>query len=185
MSSFKVPTREQVDATSQAIFDNLQKGLGFVPNLYATIGASSNALESFLAFQGAQAKGSFKAKEREAVYLAVSQANGCEYCLAAHTALGKMNGFSEEETIQLRAGTHTDPKLNVITRLAGDIVRTHGRPSKELLDQFFGLGLGQKELIDLVALVSDKTVANYVHNITQIPVDFPAAKPLPVAASVA
>ncbi|MEM9921459.1 MAG: carboxymuconolactone decarboxylase family protein [Bacteroidota bacterium] len=184
MSTFKVPSREQVDSKAQAIFDHLEKNIGFVPNLFATIGYSSNALESYLAFQGAQAKGSFKAKEREAIFLAVSQVNGCDYCLAAHTAIGKMNGFTEEETVQLREGTHADNRLNIITRLAADITRSHGRPSKSLLDEFFGLGYDEKGLVDLVTLVADKTLANYVHNITGVPVDFPAAKSLSESAAI-
>lgn len=183
MKTFQVPTRNQVDEKGQAIFDQLQKKVGMVPNLYATIGYSSNALESYLNFQGAQAKGTFKAKEREAVFLAVSEVNGCQYCLAAHTAIGKMNGFSEEETVQLRAGTIADPKLNVIVRLAAEITRTHGKPNQELLQEFFDLGYNEAALIDLISLVADKTLANYVHNITQVPVDFPATQPLEATAN--
>ena len=178
MKTFKAPTREEVSTESQQIFDNLKAQVGMVPNLYATIGYSSNALGSYLAFQGAQAKGAFSTKEREAVFLAVSEVNGCQYCLAAHTALGKMNGFSEEETIALRAGTIEDKKLNVIVRLAAEITKSHGRPSQELLGEFFELGYDEGALIDLVALVADKTLANYVHNITQIDIDFPKVQPL-------
>ena len=178
MRTFEVPTREQVAPETQGIFDNLQKQVGMVPNLYATIGYSANALSTYLTFQGAQAKGSFNAKEREAVFLAVSQVNGCAYCQAAHTALGKMNGFTEAETIELRSGRSTDARLNAIVALAADITSSHGRPSAENLENFFAQGFDNAALIDLVALVADKTLANYVHNITQIPVDFPAAQPL-------
>lgn len=97
MTNFPVPTRDQVSASSQAQFDNLQKGLGFVPNLYATatIAHSEHGLAKYLAFQGA--KTSLSNKEKEAVNLVVSEANGCRYCLSAHTVLGGMNGFSAEE----------------------------------------------------------------------------------------
>lgn len=178
MKTFQVPTREQVTPGAQGVFDHVQSDFGMVPNLFATIGYSENALTSYLAFQQAQTKGSFNAKEREAVFLAVSQVNGCQYCLAAHTAVGKMSGFSEDETVQLRAGTHPNRKLTVTTRLAAGITRHHGRPEPQLLEDFFALGYGEKELIDLVALVADKTFANYVHNLTQVPVDFPAAPAL-------
>ena len=73
------------------IFDTLNKALGFVPNLYATIAHSENGLAKYLAFQGA--KTSLTNKEKEAVNLVVSQVNGCIYCQSAHTVLGKMNGF--------------------------------------------------------------------------------------------
>jgi uncharacterized peroxidase-related enzyme len=183
MKTFQVPTREQVSPTVQGIFDHMQSAMGMVPNLYATVGYSENALTSYLAFQQAQAKGSFSAKEREAVFLAVSQVNGCDYCLAAHTALAKMNGFSEADTLDLRAGTSADAKLRAITQLAASITATHGRPEAQLLEDFFAQGYAEKALVDLVSLVADKTLTNYLHNITHIPVDFPAAPALsPVAA---
>ncbi len=184
MKNFKAPTREEVSPASQQIFDNLEKQIGMVPNLFATIGYSSNALSSYLTFQGAQAQGTFNAKEREAVFLAVSEVNGCQYCLAAHTALGKMNGFSEEETIALRAGDIEDKKLNVIVNLAAEITKSHGRPSSERLNEFFDLGYDEAALIDLIALVADKTLANYVHNVTQVDIDFPKAQPIAEVAEV-
>lgn len=184
MRTFDVPTREQVAPAAQGIFDNLQKQIGMVPNLYATIGYSANALESYLGFQGAQAKGSFNAKEREAVFLVVSQVNGCAYCQAAHTALGKMNGFSEEETIELRQGKSQDARLNAIVALAADITASHGKPAEANVENFFLQGFDNAALIDLIALVADKTLANYVHNITQVPVDFPAARPIDESVAV-
>jgi len=176
MRTFEVPSRDQVEPEAQAIFDNLKKQVGMVPNLYATIGHSANALSSFLAFQGAQAKGTFNAKEREAVYLVVSQVNGCAYCQAAHTALGKMNGFTEAETITLRQGKSDDARLNAIVTLAQDITENRGRASETNVEAFFAQGFDNAALMDLIALVSDKTLANYVHNLTQIAVDFPAAQ---------
>ncbi len=89
-----------------------------------------------------------------------------------------MNGFSEEETRQLRAGKHPDARLSILTRLAAEITRTHGEPSSDLLEEFFDQGFDEKGLVDLIALVADKTLANYVHKITNIPIDFPEVKPL-------
>jgi AhpD family alkylhydroperoxidase len=183
MQRFTIPTRDDVEPSAREIFDDLNAKLGTVPTLYAYIGHSSNALRSYLAFQGAQAQGSFNAREREAVFLAVSEVNGCDYCRAAHTAVGKMNGFSDEETRQLRAGTHPDRKLGTITRLAREITTQRGRVDPGLVDEFFGLGYGQTALVDLVTLVADKTLANYLHNVTGIAIDFPAAGPVEPAAA--
>jgi AhpD family alkylhydroperoxidase len=90
MSTISVPTREQVSPTNQALFDGLKKGLGMVPNLYATLALSDTALDSYLQFQNA--KSSLSSKAREVVNLVVSQVNRCDYCLAAHTVIGKMVG---------------------------------------------------------------------------------------------
>jgi len=183
MKTFQVPTRAQVSPVVQGIFDHMHSAMGMVPNLYATVGYSENALTSYLAFQQAQAKGSFSAREREAVFLAVSQVNGCDYCLAAHTTLAKMNGFTEADTLDLRAGTSADAKLRALTQLATSITATHGRPEPQVLENFFAQGYAEQALVDLVALVADKTLTNYLHNITHIPVDFPAAPALTPAAA--
>lgn len=178
MRTFTVPTREEVAPAAQEIFDSVNKKIGMVPNIYATIGNSANALGSYLTFQGAQAQGSYNAKEREAVALAVAEANGCSYCQAAHTTIGKMNGFTEAETLDLRAGTSDNTRLNALVTLAKDITLNHGRPSTESVENFFAQGFDNAALMDLVLLIADNTVTNYVNNITGIAIDFPVAKSL-------
>jgi len=181
----QVPTRDQVDAKAQGIFDNLKKQLGTVPNLYATIGYSGDALGNFLAFSGAAGGNSFTKKEKEAIDLAVSEVNACAYCLAAHTTLGKMAGFTEAETIALRAGTIADERLLAITKLAANISQNRGKANRDLIENFFAQGFDEKALIDLLSAITAITFTNYVHGTTKVPVDFPAAKTLidlPVAA---
>lgn len=172
----QVPTRDHVDAKAQGIFDNVKAQLGVVPNLYATIGYSSDALGNFLTYSGSAGGDSFTKKEKEAIDLAVSEVNGCTYCLAAHTALGKMAGFTEEETIELRAGTIADARLAAITKLAAGISRNRGKVEDSLIENFYAQGFNEKGLIDLISAVSAITFTNLVHGATKVPVDFPAAK---------
>lgn len=180
MSAFNVPTRDQVSENNQAIFDNLNKALGFVPNLYATYANSDTALENYLNF--ANAKTSLSAKEKEVVNLAVSEVNNCIYCLSAHTAIGKMNGFSDDQILELRAGQASfDNKLNALARLARNITENRGRTDEAVLENFFSAGYSKGNLIDTISLVGDKTISNYVHSTTQVPVDFPLAQPLEAA----
>jgi uncharacterized peroxidase-related enzyme len=176
MSTVKPLTREQASSTVQPIFDALKSKVGMVPNLYATIAHSPATLPAYLAFDEALSKGVFTAKERQAIFLAVSQVNGCHYCQSAHTAMGKMNGFTEEETIQLRTATIADQKLKALTNLAAEITREHGKPSSQAVVQFHAAGYGATALVELVAHIGYKTVANYLHNITDFPIDFPVAK---------
>ncbi len=115
MKTFQVPTREQVSPNNQAIFDNLQKGLGFVPNLYATFAYSETALGDYLTLQNR--KSSLKAKEREVINLVMSQVNDCLYCLSAHTALGKMNGFTDAQILEIRSGAASfDTKIDALAK---------------------------------------------------------------------
>lgn len=178
MKNYTIPTKETAKAASLPLFESLEKSIGFLPNLYAYIGHSPNGLQTYLAYQQGNAKGVFNAKQREAVNLAVSEVNGCRYCQSAHTALGKMNGFTDEEILQLRAGTHPDAKLNVLTNLAIEIQKTHGHPNQELLNSFFELGYDEGALVDFIALIADKVFANYLNNITNIVIDFPVAPQL-------
>ena len=178
MTQVNVPTRDEVSPANQAIFDNLQKQLGFVPNLYATLAHSENALASYLAFQSV--KSSINAKGREVVNLVVSQVNGCEYCLAAHTALGKMNGFTDEQILEIRSGTASfDPKLDALARATKSITENRGHADQAVVAAFFAAGWTKENLVDAIVIIGDKTVTNYLHATTQVPVDFPAAPKLP------
>ncbi|WP_435623872.1 carboxymuconolactone decarboxylase family protein [Flagellimonas sp.] len=177
MSTFNVPTREEVSSKNQAIFDNLEKAVGFVPNLFATYAHSENALENYLTFSNA--KTSLNAKQKEVVNLAVSQVNNCIYCLSAHTAIGKMNGFTDDQILELRAGVASfDSKLDALARLARNITENRGATDAEVVDNFLNAGWTKENLIDTIVLVGDKTISNYIHSTTQVPVDFPVAQPL-------
>lgn len=177
MSTFNVPTKDQVSENNQAIFGQLEKGLGFVPNIYATMAHSENALQSYLTLQNA--KNSLKAKEKEVVNLVVSQYNECVYCLAAHTALGKMNGFTDEQILDIRGIEITfDNKLKALAELSHEIVAKKGHVTEEIADAFYTAGYTKENYIDVLVLVGDKIISNYLHAATQIPVDFPAAPAL-------
>ncbi len=177
MSTFNVPTKDQVNDTNKAIFEKLEGALGFVPNLYATYAHSNNALANYLTF--ANAPTSLKAKEKEVVNLAVSEVNACNYCLSAHTAIGKMNGFTDEQILALRAGNAPfDSKLDALAKLAKNITENRGRAEATVVDTFLNEGWSNENLIDTIVLVGEKTISNYIHNTTQVPIDFPVAQPL-------
>jgi len=176
IEKFTVPVREDVSPANQASFDAVKKSTGMVPNLYAAIAYADNGLHRYLTFQSG--KSSLSNKEKEAVNLVVSEVNGCIYCQSAHTVLGKMNGFTEEETLRLRSGHATDRKLNALVVLAQDITETKGHPSIANLDAFIAVGYSKGHLVDLILQISDKVAMNYLHNITKVPVDFPLAQPL-------
>jgi uncharacterized peroxidase-related enzyme len=174
MKTISVPSRAQVSAGNQAIFDNLQSKLGFVPNLYATIAHSENALGTYLTLQSA--KSSISTKEREVINLVVSQVNECRYCLAAHTVLGKMVGFSDAQIIDIRKGrVPFDAKFDALAQLVRSITVNRGKADSTALDRFFAAGYTEGNLVDAIMVVGDKIISNYLHSTTQVPVDFPEA----------
>lgn len=176
MTTFNVPTRDEVSENNQAIFDNLEKGVGFVPNLYASFAHSENALGTYLGLS--QAKSSLTNKEKEAINLVVSQVNECRYCQSAHTAIGKMNGFTDEEILDLRAGESGDTKLDALVKLAKNFVETKGHPAREKVENFLNAGFATENLVDLILVIGDKTITNYLHGVLDIPIDFPLAPEL-------
>jgi AhpD family alkylhydroperoxidase len=179
MTPINVPTRDEVSPANQAIFDNLKSSLGTVPNLYATLAHSETALGNYLAFQNA--KSSVTGKAREVVNLVVSQINSCEYCLAAHTVIGKMNGFTDEQILEIRSGKASfDAKLNALARLVQSIAVNRGHADEAVVDAFFSAGWTKANLVDVIVVVGDKIVTNYLHGVTRVPVDFPAAPKLSV-----
>ncbi|MEM1325793.1 MAG: carboxymuconolactone decarboxylase family protein [Bacteroidota bacterium] len=181
MANLSVPTRNQVSENNQAIFDNLQSKLGFVPNLYATFAHNDTALGDYLTLQNR--KSTLRAKEREVINLVVSQVNECHYCLAAHTALGKMNGFNDEQILEIREGSASfDLKLDALARFAQDTTLNRGRANQTSIDDLFAAGYTEANLVDILIVIGDKIISNYLHNIGGFEVDFPAAKELEAVA---
>ena len=177
MTAFNIPTRATVSPANQALVDTLKKGLGMVPNLYATLAHSETALGTYLALQNAQS--SIDGKAREVVNLVVSQVNTCEYCLAAHTVIGGMVGFTPEQIAEIRRGRASfDPKLDALARLVRNIATERGHADPMLVDAFLAAGWTQGNLVDVIVTIGDKTVTNYLHGTTKVAVDFPAAPAL-------
>jgi AhpD family alkylhydroperoxidase len=176
MKTITVPASDQVTPESQALLQTFVKRLGKIPNLYATIGYSSNALKAMLGFEESLKHGIFTAKEQEAVYLVVSQVNGCDYCLAAHGLLAMKRGYSKEEVLDLRRGLAADPKLQTALQLAKAIAENKGNVNDQVKGAFFDAGYNEAALMELVALVTIRTFTNYVFALTKIPVDYPAAE---------
>lgn len=177
MKTFNVPTRDQVTENNQAIFDNLEKMVGFVPNLYASYAYSDTALGDYLALQNR--KSTLSAKEREIINLIVSEVNQCYYCLSAHTAIGKMNGFSDEQIIDIRKSEiGFDEKYSALAQYVKSSVVNRSKPTQEALENLFEAGYSEANLVDIIMVIGDKMISNFIHGSTKSPIDFPQAQPL-------
>ncbi len=180
MTNFTVPTRSEVSENNQAIFDQLEKGLGFVPNLYAYYAKNETALADYLALQNR--KSTLSKREREVVNLVVSQYNGCRYCQSAHTVLGGMNGFTADQILELRGGTASfDTKLNALATFTLATVTNKGKTDETTKTAFFDAGYTEANMIDVVMIIGDKIISNYIHNLTDFAIDFPIAPELETA----
>jgi uncharacterized peroxidase-related enzyme len=177
MRNFEVPGREHVSPANQEIFDKLHGALGFVPNLYAAMAHSDHALDTYLQFQ--DAKTTFTKKEKEVINLVVSEVNQCTYCQSAHTVVGKMNGFSENQILEIRTGSATfENKLHALAQFTKEVTESRGKPNQAAIQNFYEAGYTHEALVDLVLAIADKIIMNYLHNITQVEIDFPMAPQL-------
>lgn len=175
MNKLNILEKDQVPEDTQKIYEKLEGKLGTVPNIYAIMANSSHALEANLTLLETIRKGEFSDKEIEVINLSVSEINGCNYCLAAHTAAGKMAGLSEDETVEIRNGEIKDKKLKALSDLAKEITEKRGYPSEETVDRFIDAGYNKAALVELIGLVSLNVFNNYLNHIAGTEVDFPEA----------
>lgn len=117
-----------------------------------------------------------RAKEREVINLVTSQINGCRYCQSAHTVIGKMNGFTDEQILEIRKGTASfDSKLDALAKFTASVVANRGKATEESKNNFFAAGYNEANLVDVIIVVGDKIISNYIHNLTEFEIDFPIA----------
>jgi len=156
----------------------VHKALGITPNLYRVAGQSPAALDGLLALTGALNHTRLGAKTREAVALAVAQTNGCDYCLSAHTLLGKGAGLTPDEIPQARAGGATDGKTDAVLRFARSLVQNRGHVSDAELAGLRLAGLGEDEIVETVALTVLNIFTNYLNHVAETDIDFPVVRAL-------
>jgi AhpD family alkylhydroperoxidase len=109
----------------------------------------------------------------------VSEVNGCHYCQSAHTAMGKLNGFSDEQILEIRGGTASfDARLDALARFVKEITIKRGKPSPDITAMLFNAGYNESNMIDIIIVIGDKTISNFMHGVTQFPIDFPLAPSL-------
>ncbi len=174
----RIPTPATIDsapAESRPLLDAVKKQLGSVPNLFRLVAISPAALEGYLGMHGALRKGTLPAPTRERIALAVAEINGCNYCLAAHAYLaGKVAGLDDAEIAANRAGGSRDRKADAAVRFAAAVARDRGHIRPEDLGAVRAAGYDDAQVIEIVQHVALNTWTNYVNEVAQTDIDFPA-----------
>jgi uncharacterized peroxidase-related enzyme len=175
----RIPTPAGIDDAPEAarpLLAAVQKQLGSVPNLFRVVANSPAALEGYLGLHGALAKGGLDARTRERIALAVAERNGCGYCLAAHSYLGRnLAKLEEAEILANRAGGSTDARAAAAVRFAVQVVETRGHVADADLAALRDAGFTDAQVIEIVLHVALNTLTNYVNEVARTEVDFPAA----------
>lgn len=147
--------------------------LGKIPNLYATVARAPAVLNAYLQFSETLGKGRLTARQREIIALAVAQANACQYCLSAHTLLGRHAGLSEDEIAAARAGHASTPLDHAIATLTRAIVQSRAQVGLAELQEARDSGIDDGLLIEIVGNVALNILTNYTNHIAGTDVDFP------------
>jgi uncharacterized peroxidase-related enzyme len=162
------------------IFDSVKSKIGMVPNLYRVLGHSPAALSAYLAINDRLSGATLSAATREKIALAVSQRNGCGYCLSAHTMIAsKMANVPEAEIAAARDAKGANDHETALLSFAAALVDRRARLSDEELASARAAGVTDVELVETVGLVAALTFSNYMNHIARTPIDFPPAANLP------
>ncbi|HZC56721.1 MAG TPA: carboxymuconolactone decarboxylase family protein [Xanthobacteraceae bacterium] len=173
MSRLSTPTRDAAPAVSQPLLDGVFKKFGVVPNLFRVYALSPAALGGLLGLIGANSK-SLDAKTRERIAIAVAEVNGCDYCLSAHTYIGtQLLKITPEDAALNRAGASTDAKAGAAVRFAAKVAELRGKVSGDDIAAVKAAGFSEAQIVEIVALVTENVMTNFLNNVAQTEIDFP------------
>lgn len=173
MSRITTIDRDTTNADVRSNFDGIQKLLGVVPNMMRTMAQSPRVLEGYLGLNGALSRGLLPVRLREQIALAVAQANECDYCLSAHTFLGRGAGLSEDQLEASRDGNAADARTSAALQFALAVVQSRGGISDGELAGLRSAGFSDGEIVEIVAHVALNVFTNYINRVAQTDIDFP------------
>lgn len=173
MSRLNVPSADELSAAARGTLDQVGAQFGFVPNMFATLASNPAVLDLVMT---AQTKGNrlLDAKTRHTIALAVSEANGCDYCLALHAAGSRQGGMTTEDVELSKAGSSVDPRRAAVARFAKQVIETRGHVSDADLAAVKGAGYTDPQILAIVTLAVRALLTNYINNVNKTVVDIPA-----------
>lgn len=167
-------SRDNAEPRAKAALETIQKGLGFIPNMYANMANSPSALETYGAgYNFFRSDSGFTPAEQEVVFLTISHENGCEYCMAAHSMVGeKMSGVPAPVLNAFRSGLPLpDAKLQALSVFTRAMVASRGKPSRQDLQAFLAAGFSERQVLEIILAIAVKTISNYSNHVFHTDVD--------------
>lgn len=166
-------TLDTADTATAATLKAVKAKLGMVPNMFATLAHAPAALNGYLGLSETLGTGRLSAAQREIVALAAGQANRCQYCLSAHTLIGKGAGLSAEAIAAARSGTSDNALDNAIAGFTRVLVEQRGVVSADAMTGYRRAGLDDGLILEVIANVALNTLTNYTNHVADTTVDFP------------
>jgi uncharacterized peroxidase-related enzyme len=167
---------QDAPAASRPLLDAVHGAFGATPNMFRAVANSPAALQAMWGFFGALGGGTISARLGEQIAVAVADRNACDYCLAAHTALGRKAGATAEEMSAAQAGESADPTTAAALRFALRVVEHRGQVADADVASLRAAGFTDAQVVEILAHVALNLFTNYVNVAFSVPVDFPAVK---------
>ncbi len=171
-------SKDNAPGEALPLLEGVQKAFGMIPNIFGVTAHSPTALKSVLSQFEILGQGSLDDVVPEAIALRIGQINGCNYCLAAHTAKAAMLGASQEQTFQWRSGKSDDARLQAILELAELLSAKRGKLNDVELSKARDAGLSDGEIFEVLAHVVLNIFTNSINELAQTKIDFPPAPDL-------
>jgi uncharacterized peroxidase-related enzyme len=172
MKVYHPHTVSSAPAESKATLDALQKGLGFLPNMFATIAESPAAVNGYVALENALAKGTLSSAERQLLHTTISSEHGCLYCTAAHSTFAGMFKADEASVAEARAeAAPSATRLGALMTFAREVIRERGQISDDVLQAFFDAGFTKAQALEVVANIGLKTISNFIDGFAHVDLD--------------
>jgi uncharacterized peroxidase-related enzyme len=181
MPRIEIPTPEETPEGSKPFLDGIQKRFGMVPNVFKMASHSPAVLGALVSMQGPLQQ-TLDVKTRDAIALAVSQRNSCDYCMSAHTFFAKKAKISDKEIVLHREGEATDPKIRAAVKFAAAVTEKRGHVSNQELADVYAAGYSTGEIMEILSLAVQYLWTNFMNNVAETAIDFPVVKAVDEAA---
>jgi uncharacterized peroxidase-related enzyme len=173
MSRINLVTPEQANDEQQALYTAIQGQLGMVPNFLKIFANSPAALRAFLGLHSIANEGSLDPQTKERIALGLAEQNACEYCVSAHTAIGRKAGLSSAEIEANRAGSSQDAKAAVAVKFARSLAEHNGEVTTAELLEIRNAGYDDAELVEIITHVGMNVLTNILGKASRVEIDFP------------
>ncbi|UQN08151.1 carboxymuconolactone decarboxylase family protein [Deinococcus sp. QL22] len=172
--------QDNVSDDRQLLLNEVHAAFGATPNMFRAVANSSAALRSMWGAFGALGQGKLEGKLGEQIAVAIANINNCEYCLAAHTALGRKAGATGAEMEAAQIGESSDPRTAAALQFAVKLVRDRAQITDEDVSEMRAVGFDDEAIVEIIAHVALNLFTNYVNVALDVPVDFLGVRLRPI-----
>ena len=173
MSRINVVQKDNANSEQKSLLDAIQVQLGMVPNFLKVFANSPAALRAFLGLYGIAGEGSLDAMTRERIAIALAQQNACQYCVSAHSAIGRKTGLNGDEIDANRAGTSQDARAAIAVKFARALSEHKGEVTATELQEVRDAGYNDADIVEIITHVGMNILTNILGKASRVEIDFP------------